>query len=143
MLTRNKQLCNLLLVWCLGALVALIANFEMKETELFGEAFNFYFFPHVFEFGIPVLLFFGAMAGFTASVTRAVIMQILLLAALALNREYDPPTALAVALLLLLLVQVLRRLLLLLLLHHKLHIRKHSEHTLCKRKARIYCKTFK
>lgn len=56
-LTRNKTLGNLLLVWCLGALVALVANFEMTEAELFGEAFNFYFFPHVFEFGIPVLLF--------------------------------------------------------------------------------------
>lgn len=47
--------------------------------------------------GIPVLLFFGAMAGFTASVTRAVIMQILFLPALGLNREYDPPTALSFA----------------------------------------------
>ena len=47
--------------------------------------------------GIPVLLLFGAMAGFTASVTRAVIMQIIFLLALALNREYDPPTALAAA----------------------------------------------
>lgn len=56
-LTRNKTLGNLLLVWCLGALVALVANFEMVDTELFGEAFNVYFFPHVFEFGIPVLLF--------------------------------------------------------------------------------------
>lgn len=56
-LTRNKQLCNLLLLWCLGALVAIVANFEMVDTELFGETFNFYFFPHVFEFGIPVLLF--------------------------------------------------------------------------------------
>ena len=56
-LTRSKTLSNLLLVWCLGALVALVANFEMAETELFGVAFNFYFFPHVFEFGIPVLLF--------------------------------------------------------------------------------------
>lgn len=56
-LTRNKTLGNLLLLWCLGALVALVANFEMAETELFGEAFCFYFFPHVFEFGIPVLLF--------------------------------------------------------------------------------------
>ena len=56
-LTRNKKLCNLLLVWCLGALVALIANFEVQDAELFGETFNFYFFPHVFEFGIPVLMF--------------------------------------------------------------------------------------
>ena len=47
--------------------------------------------------GIPVLILFGAMAGFTASVTRAVIMQSIFLLALALNREYDPPTALAAA----------------------------------------------
>ena len=47
--------------------------------------------------GVPVLLCFGAMAGFTASVTRAVIMQMLFLLALAVNREYDPPTALSFA----------------------------------------------
>lgn len=56
-LTRNKTLGNLLLVWCLGALVALVLNFEVAETELFGEAFCFYYFPHIFEFGVPVLLF--------------------------------------------------------------------------------------
>ncbi len=56
-LTRNKALGNLLLLWCLGALVALVANFEMVEAELFGEVFNFFYFPHVFEFGIPILLF--------------------------------------------------------------------------------------
>ena len=56
-LTRSRRLGNLLLVWCLGALVALIANFEMAEAKLFGESFVFYYFPHVFEFGIPVLLF--------------------------------------------------------------------------------------
>ena len=47
--------------------------------------------------GVPVLLIFGAMAGFTASVTRAVIMQLLMILALVLNREYDPPTALSFA----------------------------------------------
>lgn len=47
--------------------------------------------------GVPVLLCFGTMAGFTASVTRAVLMQILFLLALAVNREYDPPTALSFA----------------------------------------------
>ena len=52
--------------------------------------------------GIPVLLCFGAMAGFTASVTRAVLMQMLFLLALAVNREYDPPTALSFAALVLL-----------------------------------------
>ena len=53
--------------------------------------------------GIPVLFCFGAMAGFTASVTRAVLMQTLLLLALVLNREYDPPTALSFACLVMLL----------------------------------------
>lgn len=56
-LTRNKTACNLLLVWCLGALIALVANFEMVNATLFGESFIFYYFPHVFEFGVPVLLF--------------------------------------------------------------------------------------
>jgi uncharacterized membrane protein YwaF len=55
--TRNKTIGNLLLVWSLGALVALVLNFEMTGTELFSESFNFYYFPHIFEFGIPVLLF--------------------------------------------------------------------------------------
>lgn len=55
--TRNKTIGNLLLVWSLGALAALVLNFEMTEALLFGESFNFYYFPHVFEFGIPILLF--------------------------------------------------------------------------------------
>ena len=55
--TRNRTLCNLLLVWCLGALAALILNSAMAATELFGGPFWFYYFPHVMEFGIPILLF--------------------------------------------------------------------------------------
>lgn len=46
-------------------------------------------------FGIPAVCLFIALAGFTPSVTRAGIMQILIILALCLNREYDPPTALA------------------------------------------------
>lgn len=49
--------------------------------------------------GVPVLIFFAAVIGFTPSVTRACIMQILMLLALALNKDYDPPTALAFAVL--------------------------------------------
>ncbi len=56
-LTKSRRLGNLLLVWCLGALVALIANFEMAEAALFEAPFVFYYVPHVFEFGVPVLLF--------------------------------------------------------------------------------------
>ncbi len=47
--------------------------------------------------GIPLLLFFAAMVGFTPSVTRAVLMQMLMLLALMADREYDPPTALSFA----------------------------------------------
>lgn len=56
-LTRKKALCNLLLVWCLGALAALVLNNEMVGVELFSWTFFFYYFPHVMEFGIPILIF--------------------------------------------------------------------------------------
>lgn len=52
--------------------------------------------------GIPVLLLFAAVAGFTPSIMRACIMQILVILALLLNKEYDPPTALAFAVLVML-----------------------------------------
>ena len=55
--TRNKQLGNLLLVWCLGALAALVVNQAQANFDVFSATFNFYFFPHVLEFGIPILLF--------------------------------------------------------------------------------------
>ena len=55
--TRNKTLGNLLLVWCLGALAALVVNMAQAEYELASWTFVFYFFPHVLEFGIPILLF--------------------------------------------------------------------------------------
>ncbi len=55
--TKNKTVSNLLLVWSLGALVAIIMNNAMTEATLFDWPFNFYYFPHVLEFGIPILLF--------------------------------------------------------------------------------------
>jgi len=45
--------------------------------------------------GIPLLVLFAAVVGFTPSVMRACIMQALMLAGMFLNKEYDPPTALA------------------------------------------------
>lgn len=54
--------------------------------------------------GIPVLLLFSAAAGFTPSVTRACIMQIVMILAMLLRRDYDPPTALAAAVLVILAV---------------------------------------
>lgn len=58
-------------------------------------------------FCLPVLLLFAAMAGFSASVTRACIMQLLMILSLVLNREYDPPTALSFAALVMLTVNPL------------------------------------
>ena len=55
--TRSKTVCNLLLVWSLGALAALVLNTEMAGAVLFDLPFCFYYFPHVMEFGIPILLF--------------------------------------------------------------------------------------
>ncbi len=55
--TRNKTIGNLLLVWCLGALAAIVLNYDMAEAELWSWTFFFYYFPHVMEFGIPILLF--------------------------------------------------------------------------------------
>lgn len=55
--TRSKTVNNLLLVWSLGALAALVMNTEMAEATVFSGPFCFYYFPHVLEFGIPILLF--------------------------------------------------------------------------------------
>ena len=48
-------------------------------------------------FGIPAVVLFMAVTGFTPSVTRAGIMQILMILSLCVRREYDPPTALSFA----------------------------------------------
>ena len=45
--------------------------------------------------GLPVLLFFAAVAGFTPSVVRACVMHGLMILAMLADREYDPMTALA------------------------------------------------
>lgn len=54
--------------------------------------------------GLPMLVIFAAIAGFTPSITRACIMHGLMVLATLFEREYDPPTALSFALLLMLLV---------------------------------------
>lgn len=57
--------------------------------------------------GIPALLLFAAVAGFTPSVTRACIMSGLLLLAAFFNKEYDGKTALSFAALVILLLNPL------------------------------------
>lgn len=57
--------------------------------------------------GLPVLLLFAAVAGFTPSVTRACIMVALMIIAMLFDREYDPPTALSFASMVMLMVNPL------------------------------------
>jgi len=52
--------------------------------------------------GIPILIFFAAITGFTPSVTRACVMQILFILSEVILKEYDPPTALSAAVLMML-----------------------------------------
>ena len=47
--------------------------------------------------GFPVLILFAAVSGFSPSIMRASMMQLLMLLALLLKKEYDPPTGLAFA----------------------------------------------
>lgn len=53
--------------------------------------------------GIPTLLLFAAVAGFTPSILRACGMQCLMILAMLFKREYDPPTALSFSVIVMLL----------------------------------------
>lgn len=54
---KSKVLSNLLLLWSLGAVMALVVNTAQANFEILSLTFFFYFFPHLLEFGIPILLF--------------------------------------------------------------------------------------
>lgn len=54
---RNKTVCNLLLVWSLGAFIAILLNQDVMDVVIPSWTFFFYYFPHVMELGIPLLLF--------------------------------------------------------------------------------------
>ena len=56
-LTGNRVLNNLLLLWSLGALAALIINTAQANFLLLSPAFLLYYFPHTFEFGLVLLMF--------------------------------------------------------------------------------------
>ena len=54
--TKSKTWGNVLLVWCLGAVAALILNNAVAGENFFTWGIFFYYAPHVVEFGIPILL---------------------------------------------------------------------------------------
>lgn len=55
--SKSKVLNNLLLLWALGAVLALIINTAQAHFEIFSWTFVFYYFPHTFEFGLVILMF--------------------------------------------------------------------------------------
>lgn len=57
--------------------------------------------------GIPLLILFAAVAGFTPSIVRACVMQVLIILSMLLDKEYDPPTSLGFSVLVLLAVNPL------------------------------------
>ena len=54
--------------------------------------------------GIPVLILFAFVAGLSPSILRATVMQILMILAMLLRREYDPPSGLALSVIVILLL---------------------------------------
>ena len=55
--TRSKKIGNMLLLWCIGAMFALVVNSGQADYEIFSWTFAIYYFPHVLELGIPIILF--------------------------------------------------------------------------------------
>ena len=55
--SRNKTLNNLLLLWSFGAILAVVVNNAQADWSIFSTTFAIYYFPHVLEFAIPVLMF--------------------------------------------------------------------------------------
>lgn len=55
--TRSKVLNNLLLLWSLGALAAIVVNTAQADYIVPSVTWVRYYFSHVFEFGIPILMF--------------------------------------------------------------------------------------
>lgn|SRR5574344_1771550 len=54
-ITKNKFLNNLLPIYSLGALMAIVLNNNISNAKVFSLVFLFYYVPHLFEFIIPIL----------------------------------------------------------------------------------------
>ena len=78
-LSRNRVLGSLTLLWCLGAALALIANTGQADFVIPSGAFFFYYIPHTLEVAVPVLLFTTGLIRFdfrTTPHTVAITMAI-------------------------------------------------------------------
>lgn len=91
-LSKNRALGSLTLLWCLGAALAVIVNTGQAEFLIPSSTFFFFYIPHTLEVAVPVLLFTTGQIRFdfrTTPITVALTMGIYTLvhfANLALNR---------------------------------------------------------
>lgn len=72
-LTKNKVLSHLTLVWSLGAALVLIVNTGQAHYEMFSEAFWVFYICHTVDVTVPALLFFSGSVKFDIKKTPAVI----------------------------------------------------------------------
>ena len=56
-LTRNNIIGNVLLVWSLGSVLAVIFNHSQGNYEILSWTFFFYFVPHILECAVTIYLF--------------------------------------------------------------------------------------
>ena len=91
-LSKNRALGSLTLLWCLGAALALIVNTGQAAFLIPSTTFFFFYIPHTLEVAVPVLLFTTGLIRFdfrTTPITVVITMGIYTLVHLAnllLNR---------------------------------------------------------
>ena len=72
-LTRNRVISHLTLVWSLGAMLVLIINTGQAHYEMFSEAFWVFVLCHATDVSVPALLFTSGLVKFNVKNTPAVI----------------------------------------------------------------------
>jgi uncharacterized membrane protein YwaF len=78
-LSKNRVLGSLTLLWCLGAALALIVNTGQADFVIPSATFFFFYIPHTLEIAVPVLLFTTGLIRFdfrATPITVAVTMGI-------------------------------------------------------------------
>ncbi len=72
-LTKNKVLSHLTLVWSLGAMLVLVVNTGQAYYEMFSEAFWVFYLCHTADVTVPALLFLSGLVKFDIKKAPAVI----------------------------------------------------------------------
>jgi uncharacterized membrane protein YwaF len=72
-LTKNKVLSHLTLVWSLGAMLVLVVNTGQAHYEMFSEAFWVFVLCHAADVTVPSMLFLSGLVKFDIKKAPAVI----------------------------------------------------------------------